>query len=645
MAKEALSPNWSHLEKLRSKKKLIVSPPKKSYNSKTNRTPERVNGLILTFNSKPSNKLNEKINQLLASQGLKFAHRGKVIPFRYYIYSPAKTSSIEKVTELCQKLKKFDLQNCIPNRKTRPSNDETEADAGLPCENCSKQDLQDQVEEIQKSAETCDLSPPHSNYEWTKGGLPDLWAQRMSGEDLVDQWLEKKENQEKLSPVSVHVCDTSEGNHGQIVTSIIRSKFSVDVKYIDCSHDDKVFKYMDSLLLEDNPPDFINLSMDMNETDWPVGAIATLKPKGTTVVIAAGNSFDEGKHTVSSQASNINHIAGSILVGSANYLGLPSTFSQEGSEVATYAGSDNYMTVCQSHEADCVLFGGTSGAAPQITRALSLAKSLVPELQPEHYNELIKNTNISSVFLNGTLGKDSRRSFNAYKILKVAEHIQESCQSALSKKICVDRLVTSKSTYRFFNSYTEDSYPNPISSLIRKNFPRCVSTSLDQQKQIGTCSEKKQALETLREMHFLMPEDQKFSLVLGCVFLENEYLVGIPHAESVSMYARAANSEKSIEEFVDLIDPANIQFVNPKAFRWRLKLAQSLPDGEEKFLNKISQISSPGEIERIFEYIEFLGVEDKVASEIFEALQRNPNKEARLKATELMIEKNNKDSQ
>ncbi|OFZ13274.1 MAG: hypothetical protein A2X86_16120 [Bdellovibrionales bacterium GWA2_49_15] len=167
----------------------------------------------------------------------------------------------------------------------------------------------------------------------------------------------------------------------------------------------------DHMLAAPPPPPIVNLSMRI-EGDAAVPFFENLS-QHTTTVAAAGNFFPAPITEANLKAS--------ILVGSLQPNGAPSSFSNEHNDVAISVPVDNNLAYSFGHEGgNKVLkkFGGTSAATPMVTGALSNVQSFLPGITSAELKKLLQNTAIPTT---GTrFGKNGAGSLNAYALLRVA---------------------------------------------------------------------------------------------------------------------------------------------------------------------------------------------------------------------------------
>ena len=173
-----------------------------------------------------------------------------------------------------------------------------------------------------------------------------------------------------------------------------------------------------------NHPDVINFSMgtSFSEIEFKSGSnvVAAVDKviDNTILVQAAGNDFPEAvEGLIAGRGDKM------IIVGSADPSGFVSSFSQADKRVHILAHSDNFIS---SYGVDGVLekFGGTSGAAPQVSGAVADFVSILSSPTRDEVAHVLQKsaittgaTKVSSLNGAGTL--------NQYKMLRVAKRMAE----------------------------------------------------------------------------------------------------------------------------------------------------------------------------------------------------------------------------
>lgn len=154
---------------------------------------------------------------------------------------------------------------------------------------------------------------------------------------------------------------------------------------------------------------------------------------GRILVLSAGNNYPN-------RSNNQEHING-IFVGSLSPYGWVSGFSSESSKVTILTPSDlHVISAVGANEAE---FGGTSGAAPQVTGAISNVKAILGDLSQEEAQILLERTAIRTSY-NKSPRLNGAGILNAYKLVEVAKKLKRLGWPANRK-----RLLESPSTFDF----------------------------------------------------------------------------------------------------------------------------------------------------------------------------------------------------
>jgi hypothetical protein len=357
--------------------------------------------------------------------------------------------------------------------------------------------------------------------------LSPFWAQEYTGADLAQ--LELKElnlnykskimildagfEQKMMSNINSNWFNFDSYNakndfddieHGTIVANIISDPLIIGhspTAQIVAAKDFNSMFY-DKLIFTDI--DFINISMGLSAKDPKKINQLVSKHKAITI-ISSGNNFPDKINPYKSQ------VQGSILVGSLDPHGEVSYFSQTGKEVDIVAPSDFYV---MGKFNDFSIFGGTSGAAPQVTAALSNIKSLLPLLTSEQAKILLNKSAfpiysslVESPQVNGA------GMLNSYKLFRVAKKLKRICYDSFtdeqSIQVCVNRNIKRRDLFRFYNTIVER---DNLAKEIEFAFPQCFQRS----DVVDSCYQK-EILIKLRKSLLLEPDSSKLHKHLSCI--------------------------------------------------------------------------------------------------------------------------------
>ncbi len=174
--------------------------------------------------------------------------------------------------------------------------------------------------------------------------------------------------------------------------------------------------------------DLINISMEMGGNgDVAYKAINDAAKNGKIFVLAIGNSFP---FDASSNQKNTT----AIRVGSLSPIGNASWFSNESTSIDILAPSDAYvLSVASKNDGKTLArFGGTSGAAPQVTGSIANVLALVPKLTIEDLKTLLKATALKTLNADERIQRNGAGTLNAYKLVRVAALMKQDKIHALA---------------------------------------------------------------------------------------------------------------------------------------------------------------------------------------------------------------------
>lgn len=233
----------------------------------------------------------------------------------------------------------------------------------------------------------------------------------------------------------------------------------------------------------------VNMSMSQNPSATDREAFKKLA-KNTILVFSAGN-----KHL--QEVSEFKREVPSIRVGSSDPSGLISHFSSFDSSVDILAPSDSFLTT-RDAKGTYSSFGGTSGAAPLVTAALSNAMYFLPKLTLEQARTLLKLTATKNAF-----SPPSPGILNAVRLLGVAERISELCQVP-DKRNVDDDCVNST----LFPS--TDTQKQRLEHLLNfENESQALETKSDEHISDTDCTVRKLGLKELIHSFLLHPTEER----------------------------------------------------------------------------------------------------------------------------------------
>ena len=394
-----------------------------------------------------------------------------------------------------------------------------------------------------------------SEYYLREGALTDYWAQEMIGGDLLKQDIK----QAPLLKGNIHLVSVwDEGEHGDLVTHLISAEGlsallpplitsqQLTHGYIPANS----FRfYTEGFYLKEAkealpyPPSFINSSRSydegftINQTIYK--SFAALSPH-SILITAAGNSYDDtsprsllsgifstpyhgsNKSSIYPTDKHLSEGIDAIIVGSFNFDGLVSSFSQEGKEVEILAPSDKHISSVDK-EGNYRKFGGTSGATPLVTASLAGFEWLSgwhPTAQQAKM--ILKKTAIPTIYSQqGSQKRNGEGLVNAYKLGQVALLLKDRCHQ--EDTFCFQREIERENIYQFSPYYPfagEDDFQREI----QETFPECAFGEENQKEQTAiSCNDKKSVFNKLRKAALLNPSYKDLWETLACLYESNGY--------------------------------------------------------------------------------------------------------------------------
>ena len=281
-----------------------------------------------------------------------------------------------------------------------------------------------------------------------------FWAQEASGLPEGREFIKEMENQGfRFQPSSVGIADVGfdvEGTrkaklnpevlkslkedsditrsyhypHGTEVANLITGEYPVGtssravITHIDDNTKrdihDGLFKRLSK---HPSLPDIINHSMTFKEHGSLEIAETLPKTLNRTILVQiTGNDFPESVNLFIAE-----HGQDMIVVGSADPSGFVSNFSQADKHVTILAGSD-YFIYSYGENGNLGKFGGTSGAAPQVTGALADLHSILGKMTRSEAAYILQKTAIKTS-INMVSELNGAGMLNYYKLLRVAQNL------------------------------------------------------------------------------------------------------------------------------------------------------------------------------------------------------------------------------
>lgn len=133
------------------------------------------------------------------------------------------------------------------------------------------------------------------------------------------------------------------------------------------------------------PVDVINMSLSGNDKCYAViqDALDVARAKGIVVVVAAGNHYDDSANWYPGNCEGV------VTVGSNNFFGQKSAFSNDGEEVDVFATGSSVLT--SSDENEFVELSGTSFSTPIVAAHAALIKAAEAEADSSRVERLLES--------------------------------------------------------------------------------------------------------------------------------------------------------------------------------------------------------------------------------------------------------------
>ncbi len=337
-------------------------------------------------------------------------------------------------------------------------------------------------------------------------GLSPFWAQEYTGADLLREELETGQNGKLFEDLEIDVWDAKPDqiyplDHGAMVANLIRGPFPSAVlpgkattPYRDFGSDEQYIEYCDET---PRKPAIINHSMGWNGSQWIDGIVEEIVDEGRAIVVTSAGNEKEPLETNQPTKHRLAKLKKLVVVGSLSYKSGPSHVSNYGETLTISAPSDQQMTT-YDEEGSPVLFGATSGAAPQVSGALAAFMALT---------RFKLNTSDALLLLEKTalpipgLPSPSRMGagmLNSYRIGAVAKRITRKCRAQRNRDQCVREQLRKDETFLF------PSATLGLARRVKEAFPDCSGGGGGRSN--VSCKKKQEALKALREQALVNPE-------------------------------------------------------------------------------------------------------------------------------------------
>jgi ankyrin repeat protein len=293
--------------------------------------------------------------------------------------------------------------------------------------------------------------------------------------------------------------DTERISHGTSVAHLIAGKSDVGIgtnaqihslATADGSSYAGAFDRTLDSLSSNNPPNLINMSMGVPSQ---YRSLLNQVADKAVLVIASGNEFPDPI-----EESKRDKTPPKIIVGSIAPDGTHSTFSREGEGVSVVAPSDIFIRSKRGDGSTDELFGGTSGATPVVSGALSNVMSLLPGIKTKELQRMIDRTSIKT-HANFENDQNGAGSINAYALLLAAKRLKKGWPRN-------KRELRGRNIYNF----------KAAARKLKNKALEILKISLD-------CDKKKEALKLLRRAFFLNPNNNSIRRHLSGMYKQEGY--------------------------------------------------------------------------------------------------------------------------
>jgi len=281
------------------------------------------------------------------------------------------------------------------------------------------------------------LKPKFDAIETGFGRVRTNWADELTGQDLALEILREVKDRDRVvvglvdsgfEKTSIARWNTTSGasltahedGHGTAVLNTMMSRASkAEVSALftweEMQNPKQVEQKLNQLSAQGILPKVLNVSYSMGSTDAVQESFEIMAKKGIILVGSSGNAGDR------TMDLNNQRFPG-MQVGSSSALGVASQYSQSGEEVDILAPTDYFLRVNfgskGEHSAE-----GTSFSAPQVAAAITELVSLLPDLNQQEAEAILKKSALRGVASDG--GRNGAGILNVYKAVAVARRMKE----------------------------------------------------------------------------------------------------------------------------------------------------------------------------------------------------------------------------
>ncbi len=488
-------------------------------------------GLILYISSKKSFK-GEKFNALLKEHSLKkkrYLSHLKLIDLKLQ----KSTRDFSSLISACKDFIALNgIEDCKLNLSIQLDQSEEEDEQGDDCADCKEKELgrNQIIKKIQsRVSQNCELFEK-SKISGHPEGLSLYWAQEYTGADLLRKRIE--ETKPILIPPNnlFAIWDSSRTSHGDAVSNLIMGpeKSSLipaeaPLDHIDIQYEFDYLKAIDkvhnlfSKKQFNRVPHYINNSMcweskddgeennnDSADEEFKIGEKISELIEETNIVFVTSSGNNWG--VVPPQKRKAAKDNKMILVSSFDPDGKISSFSNISAEITVAAPSGNYIAT-RYVARGMKHFGGTSGAAPQVTAALSAFELISGyKLNTEESKRLLERTALKMTDL-PVPNSAGAGTLNSYLIGEIAFKLKKRCKKNLN---CIRKKLKKNKTYKRKNTKLNDRE-------LSKYFPECSQRLKKNRKNSSlSCRDKKNYLDKLRRLAFTSKNPELWGAV-ACI--------------------------------------------------------------------------------------------------------------------------------